>query len=426
MPLSRSRCLRSALFLLWLSAQAITAPNSLASIYTYTDDDGVQTFTNEFDSIPEKYRDQVSRREFDEPQTHVSAPTPAAVQPPVSPIQVRTVTGSGEYRMGDHDRRADAVRLAIEAAKKDALEQVATYVEGITEVTQMDVTRDDIRSFTAGIVKVSDQKITSRLEEDTIVIRADLTTEIDPHEVAQAIAALRENENARQELTALRAETDQLQQQLDAANQALAAASSPEEAQQFSRQREDTLNELQANALVSQAWTSWAYPTAGVYSYPFIAVPGINGLLLQAQRLSPRHRHLPFAQQSIRSQPGSLSPVPPRNSQAAPRQSLLVPSTIPVRPHQSPLLNRQGLPAQVGDIVNIPTPRSVPPTVHQSAPQPYQLHPNHFWRPSPPNIHTSPSVPQQVPSFTPRASGGARAHGGGGGHFRSSGGYRGR
>ena len=186
MPLSRSRCLRSALFLLWLSAQAITAPNSLASIYTYTDNAGVQTFTNEFDSIPEKYRDQVSRREFDEPQTHVSAPTPAAVQPPVSPIQVRTVTGSGEYRMGDHDRRADAVRLAIEAAKKDALEQVATYVEGITEVTQMDVTRDDIRSFTAGIVKVSDQKITSRLEEDTIVIRADLTTEIDPHEVAQA------------------------------------------------------------------------------------------------------------------------------------------------------------------------------------------------------------------------------------------------
>ncbi len=396
----------SALLFLCLTAQAIIASPGFAStqIYTYTDDAGVQNFTNEFDSIPEQYRGRIAPREFDAPPTVPIAA--ASVPPAATPGPIRAVTGTAEYHMGDHDTRADAVRLAVEAAKKDALEQVATYVERITEVSQMDVTRDDIRSFTAGIVKVTDRKITSRLEQDTIVIRADLTAEIDEQEVVQAIVALRENENARHELMALRAETDQLQQQLDAANQALAGASTAEEVQQFTRQRQDMFDELQANALMSQAWTSWAYPTVGFYSYPFIAVPGINGLLSQARPLTPRHRHVPLAHQPITAQPGSVP-----------------------RAQAPPLLNQQGRPARVGDVVVIPTPRFVPPMVRQFAPQsqPYQVHPNHFWRPSPPNIQSAPSVPQHSPSVSmaPRSSG---SYGGysGGGRSHSGGGHRGR
>ena len=212
--------------------------------------------------------------------------------------------------MGDHDTRADAIRLAVEAAKKDVLEQVATYLESVTEVRDLDVTRDDIRSYTAGIVQVLDQTITTRLEGDDVVIRADLTAQVEPDEVARAIVALRENESAKSELSALRAETDQLQQQLDAANRALADASSPEQVQTANQQRQDTLNELQANALVSQAWTSMVYATPGYYSYPWIGVAGVNGLLLQAQRLYPRHRHLPLAQQFVTTQAGKLPPAP--------------------------------------------------------------------------------------------------------------------
>ena len=405
MSFSRRAVTFSALLLLWLTASAITASTGFAStrIYTYTDDAGVQNFTNEFNSIPEQYRSRIAPREVDAPQAAPVAP--AAVQPPATPGHIQAVTGTAEYHMGDHDTRADAVRLAVEAAKKDALEQVATYVERITEVTQMDVTRDDIRSFTAGIVKVTDQKITSRLEQDTIVIRADLTAEIDQQEVIQAIAALRENESARHELMALRAETDQLQQQLDASNEALAGASTPEEVQQFTQQRQDMFDELQANAMMSQAWTSWAYPTVGFYSYPFMAVPGINAF--QAQRLSPRHRHVPFAHQPVTVQPGTGP-----QAQAAP-----------------PLLNQQGQPAKVGDVVVIPTPRSVPPVVRQFSPQsqPYQVHPNHFWRPSPPNIQSSPSAPQHSPSvsMTPRSYGSYSGQSGGG-HSHSGGGHRGR
>ena len=63
----------------------------------------------------------------------------------------------------------------------------------------------------------------------------------------------------------------------------------------------------------------------------------------------------------------------------------------------STALEQPGATGQVGDVVVILTPRSVPATPHYTPqPPPYQLHPNHFWRPSPPNIQSSPRPHGQV------------------------------
>jgi hypothetical protein len=326
--------------------------------------------------------------------------------------------------MGDHDTRTDAVRLAVEAAKRDALEQVATYLESVTEVRDLDVTRDDIRTYTAGIVKVLDQKITTKLEDDTVVIRAELTAQVDPNEVAQAIAALRANESAKGELLALRAETDQLQQQLDAANRALADAVSPEQVQTVSRQREEVLNELQANALVSQAWTSSVYMTPGLATYSWIGMPHINGLLLQAQRLSPKHRHLRRAQQFITAQIGRMPATPPVVSSVPHPHSLLVPS--PPGQLVFPPSPQAVAPRSAGAIVSAPSSKAAPPTAivppSVGSSTQYQLHPSHFWRPSPPNIHTSPPASQPGTFVSPPQFNGQGKRFGGGGHFRGSGG----
>ncbi|MCC2640000.1 MAG: exported protein of unknown function [Nitrospira sp.] len=413
--------LAGTFFCLFVSTLPLSPSFAGAPIYTYTDDAGILTFTTEWDSIPEKYRDRLVRRKAGPASASSALPASApsvSVEPRVPSADVRTVRAAGEYRMGDHDTRTDALRLALEAAKKDALEQVATYLESVTEVRNMDVTRDDIRSYTAGIVNVGKQAITTRLEDGMVVVRADLTAEIDPHEVTQAIAALRENESAKQELLALRAETDRLQEELDVTNRALSAAPSLDEVQQLSRRREDMLKELQANGLVSQAWTSVVYATLGYYSHPGIGLSGINGLLLQAQRLHPRHRHLPLAQQIITAKPGQVPTTVPGIMSRPPHHSLPVPSAPHVHTSQPPqLLTPQGLPAKVGDVVVIPTPRSVPPLTQQSASQPqqYQLHPSHFWRPSPPNIHNVPSAsPPSASVNAGRFDGQGRRFGGAG------------
>lgn len=430
---------------LWLSVPTANV-FATATIYKYTDDSGTQNFTTDLDSIPEKYQKRVVP--LDSESSSVSPPLESPAEQRAPSANARIVTAHGEYRMGDHDTRADAVRLVVEAAKRDALEQVATYLESVTEVKDMDVTRDDIRTYTAGIVMVLDQKITTWLEEQTVVIRADLTAQVDPNEVAQAIAALRENESAKNELVALRTETDQLHQQLDAANQALATAVSPEEIQALSQERQDLLNQLQTNALVSQAWTDWVYVTPVVYPYPWIGVQQVRGLLLQAQHLYPRNRHLPILQQVVTTQAGTLPPPSPGvTAPTPPRPSLLVPpqTLLPGSANAATSANALRTPAPVppqtllpgsanagtsANALRTPAPpqqfsRPLPPTLQQ-------VHPPHVAQPSPPVLRAPYSVPRQGPSMSPQHfgghggghyGGGARGGGGGG---RGGGGHGGR
>ena len=206
-------------------------------IYRYTDDSGTLNFTTELHQIPQKYRDQAVPLKLEV--------SPPVATPPLQPMR-RVVRSSGDYRMSDHDTRIDATRLAIDYAKRQALEEVAIYLDSTTEVKNLDVTRDEIRMYTAGIVTVLAQQISTRLEDGEIVIHVDLTAQVDEHEVIQAIAALRENELAKQELVSLRIKTDQLRQQLDIANQDLSTANTPERIQALTIQRQQLLNRIQA------------------------------------------------------------------------------------------------------------------------------------------------------------------------------------
>ena len=234
-----------------------------------------------------------------------------SIWPSVTLAEVRVVTAQGEHRMGDRDTREDAIRLATEAAKRNALEQVAVYLESVTIVNGLDVTKDEIRTYTAGLVLVLEQETNTTLDGNTIVVRTDLVAQIDTEEVRQAIAALRENEDARHQLVALQQENDQLQQDLDAANQALAQASTAEQTQQASQQRQDILNRVQSNAIVSQAWTNWVLVSSVAYPSPWMGLAQTQVLLSVAQGLYPTSPHVHMAQQVITTRQPPSPPQPP-------------------------------------------------------------------------------------------------------------------
>lgn len=216
---------------------------------------------------------------------------------------IRVVNAQGEHRMGDRDTREDAIRLATEAAKRNALEQVATYLESITVVSDMDVTRDEIRTYTAGLVLVLNQQIATTLDGDVVVVKVDLLAQMDTDEVARAIVALRENEDARTQLVALKQENEQLQEELRSVNQAIGNAATPDQVQQAAQRRKDIINRVQSNAMVSQAWTNWV----------LVSPSGIpQALLNSAIGLAPSNPHIAIAQQVITYRQPHVPPVPPR------------------------------------------------------------------------------------------------------------------
>ncbi|MFO0698867.1 MAG: hypothetical protein U0236_06535 [Nitrospira sp.] len=217
--------------------------------------------------------------------------------------EIRVVNAQGEHRLGDRDTREDAIRLATEAAKRNALEQVATYLESVTIVNGMDVTKDEIRTYTAGLVLVLNQQLTTSLDGDVVVITANLLAQMDTEEVARAITTLRENEDARVQLAELKQENEQLQEELRAVNQALGTASTPDQIYQASQKRKEILNRVQSNAMVSQAWTNWVLVSP-------MGIP--QGLLNRASGLFPTNPHIAIAQQIIAYRQPQAPPVPPR------------------------------------------------------------------------------------------------------------------
>lgn len=243
--------------------------------------------------------------------------------------EIRVVNAQAEHRMGNRDTREDAIRLATEAAKRNALEQVATYLESVTVVRDMDVTRDEIRTYTAGLVLVLNQQITTTLDGDVVVVKVDLLAQMDTDEVARAIAVFRESEDARVQLAALKQENEQLQEELNTVNQALGSAVTADQVQQAVQKRKEILNRVQSNAMVSQAWTNWV----------LVSPIGISqALLSDASGLSPANPHVAIAQQAITNRqspaprqppaPGGTKPrmpthelVPPPGLQGAPRPS---------------------------------------------------------------------------------------------------------
>lgn len=293
--------------------------------------------------------------------------------PPVS-AEMRVISSQGEFRMGDRDTREDAMRLATEAAKRNALEQVATYLESMTVVNGTDVTKDEIRTYTAGLIIVLDQQVHLWLEADTVVVSVDLTSQIDTDEVGQAILAFRENESARHQLAVLREEIDGLHRELDAANQLLASATTAEQAQQASLQRQDLLDRVQSNAMVSQAWTDWVI--VGPYGYPasWGGIPP-QGLLNAARGLYPGNPHVEVAQQIIVMRP----PVTP---------SIVLP------PVTRPVLRLPG---------EKPVPLTLNEISHGTSSRPVQL----GNRPSGSHVAMAPSSPAHLPALGQQAPSGS-------------------
>ena len=248
----------------------------------------------------------------------------------ISPLQaeVRTISAQGEYRMGHHDTKDDAIRVATESARRHALEQVATYLESVTVVNGMDMTKDEIRTYTAGLVVVLDQQITTMRDGDTTVVHVDLRAQVDTDEVAHAIAALRANEDARSQLAVLKRDHERLQRELSAANRALADAATPDQAKPAAQQRREILHRVQSNAMVSQAWTDWAVVLQSDET-PMQAA--LASLLQTARDLYPANPHVTVAEKTMIGRRLPVPPQPPQPGSAQARMPRyeMVPSAGP-------------------------------------------------------------------------------------------------
>lgn len=99
--------------------------------------------------------------------------------PSLTFAKTEIVYASYKYVMGDNDTKNDAKRICFLEAKRRCLEKVGSYVESITEVQNYRLTKDEIKSYTAAIVKVEVVSEKISFEGQSVVINTKVKAEVD-------------------------------------------------------------------------------------------------------------------------------------------------------------------------------------------------------------------------------------------------------
>lgn len=171
-----------------------------------------------------------------------------------SQAAIEEIEATGRYNLGDNDTRLDGHRLALMEAKRNALEKAGTYVESITEVKDFQLTRDDIRTYTAGIVKVEETsepkwEMVGQTQRITVSVKARIDTDV----VTNRIGALRQNKEATQELKEARKKTQENERKVAEANRQLKKAKKGSPAAERARtSRDNALAGIDAATLKAQ------------------------------------------------------------------------------------------------------------------------------------------------------------------------------
>ena len=125
--------------------------------------------------------------------------------------EIRALIKEYSYQAGELDNKISCRAIALEQVKRELLEELGAYVESTTVVQNFQIEKDEIRTFTAGIVqtKVLDEKWDGR----DYWLKAEVSA--DPEEVATSISKLRTDQKLAEELAESQAEKDAALQELE-------------------------------------------------------------------------------------------------------------------------------------------------------------------------------------------------------------------
>ena len=98
--------------------------------------------------------------------------------------EIKTFTGAGEhYIESETETLAQAQDAAKLAAELDAMQQAQIVVIGYSEAHNSNLTRDEIITITAGVMNVTDVKYSLKDEAGVLLMRAEVTAEIDTDKI---------------------------------------------------------------------------------------------------------------------------------------------------------------------------------------------------------------------------------------------------
>ena len=102
--------------------------------------------------------------------------------------EIKIFTGAGEhYIESETETLAQAQDAAKLAAELDAMQQTQIFIISYSEAHNSALTQDEIITITAGVMNVTDVKYSLKDEAGVLLMRAEVTAEIDTDKIPALI-----------------------------------------------------------------------------------------------------------------------------------------------------------------------------------------------------------------------------------------------
>jgi hypothetical protein len=102
--------------------------------------------------------------------------------------------------MGDNDSKNDARRMCFLEAKRKVLEKAGTYIESHTNVRNYQLTKDEITTYTAALLKVDVVKENWQLVAESLAISITVKAVVETNYVEQQLSKIQKDTSAQQKI----------------------------------------------------------------------------------------------------------------------------------------------------------------------------------------------------------------------------------
>lgn len=160
--------------------------------------------------------------------------------------EIKTVEESCEYAMGDNDTKTDAKRLCLIDAQRKILERAGSYIESSTNVLNFNLTRDEIKAYTSGLIKTEILSDQTTFNGQSTVIRMKIKADIDTFGLESKMIEIHKDKDLSNKYRKMEGDYRNLEKQIHELQDKISKGVDYVTVEKIRLEREDTFNKLSA------------------------------------------------------------------------------------------------------------------------------------------------------------------------------------
>jgi len=131
--------------------------------------------------------------------------------PSITHAKTETIFADHKYVMGDNDSKNDARRMCFLEAKRKVLEKAGTYIESHTQAINYQLTKDEINSYSAALLKVETVKEEWKFVGENMAVFLTVKAKVDTGSIEKQLAKIKKDVSVQKKIKSQQSQIRELE-----------------------------------------------------------------------------------------------------------------------------------------------------------------------------------------------------------------------